>query len=97
LLADDAAGVTASIVGLDSAVDQVQSSLAGVGADVRRLDATMVDLDALDDTMLKARSDAADIPLEEAAMHLAAVQAALQAAVLSGSKLLDSNLLQYYR
>jgi flagellar hook-associated protein 3 FlgL len=97
LLADDSAGISASIVGLDTAIDRVQANLAGVGADVRRLDATMDSLDALDDTMLKARSDAADIPFEEAAMHLAAVQASLQAAVLSGTRMLDSNLLEYYR
>jgi len=97
LNANDSTGITTSLGEVDSSMDGVQSRLAEVGSRSRSLDAAGTELNGLEDAATKARSDAADVPLEESATTLAAAQTALQAAILSGTKLLDSNLLSKYR
>jgi flagellar hook-associated protein 3 FlgL len=97
LLANDDAGIMTSLGEVDTSMDGVQSRLAEVGSRSRSLDAAGTELDGLEDAATKGRSDAADIPLEESSTTLAAAQTALQAAILSGTKLLQSNLLTQYQ
>ena len=95
LHSNDTTIITTSLGTLETAFDGVQSELAKVGARGRELEGTLSELDALTTITEMARSDAADIPLEEAATHLAAVQAALQAAIMTGTRLLESTLQNY--
>jgi flagellar hook-associated protein 3 FlgL len=97
LAANDTAGITTSLGDVDNAFDGTQSELAKVGARSRSLDSAAIELDALEDTARLERSNAAEISLEEASISLAAAQTALQAAIMSGTRLLDSNLQGRYQ
>lgn len=95
LLTNNATGIRNVITNIDSAFDQTQTNLAGVGATTNALDTASTGLTAQQTTITNGRSAIADIPLEEASLHLAAVQNALQAGLLATSKILSISLVNY--
>ncbi len=97
LATNDEAGIVTSLGQLDVAFDATQSLLAGAGAKGRRLDQALAGLDAIDTALTQSKSDAIDVPMEEALIQLASIQSALQAAILSGTRVLNANLTEYYR
>ncbi|NOT07891.1 MAG: flagellar hook-associated protein FlgL [Gemmatimonadales bacterium] len=96
LTANDIAGIQTALGNLDGSMDGVQTRLAEVGARTRELDGALTGLDVQSDAASAQRADAAEIPFEEAVTNLAAVQTALQAAILSGTRVLQTNFLEYY-
>lgn len=97
LVGGDAATVRGTLAGLDNAYSATQSNLAEVGARTRALDGTAAQLEALNTSYTNERAANANIPIEEATLHLAEVQTALQAAFLSTSKILNTSLTEYLR
>jgi flagellar hook-associated protein 3 FlgL len=90
-------GIRSSITTIDTAYDQTQTNLAEVGARTDTLDNTVTQLDSRSTALTATRSDAADIPIEEASVHLATVQNALQAGLLATSRILNTNLVDYLK
>jgi flagellar hook-associated protein 3 FlgL len=97
LTADSATGIRASLAPLGVAFDSTQRNLAEVGARTLALENAGHSLEALSTSFKDERSANADIPLEEAAMHLAAVQSSMQAAMLAASRILNTSLTDYLR
>jgi flagellar hook-associated protein 3 FlgL len=83
------------MTGLDTAFDATQTSLADVGARTDALTSATSAFNAQQTSLATARSNAADIPTEEASLNLASVQTALQAALLATSKILNTSLVNY--
>ena len=82
---------------IDDAYNATQSNLAEVGARTRALDGAAATLDALSTSYTNERAANANISIEEATLHLAEVQTALNAAFLSTSKILNTSLTEYLR
>ncbi|MEO5800782.1 MAG: hypothetical protein ABIZ70_01745 [Gemmatimonadales bacterium] len=95
LTADNPAAIRASLSPLGTAFDNTQRNLAEVGARTLAMDNASTALDSLAKAFTDERSANNDIPLEEAAMHLAQVQNAMQAALLATSKILNTSLTDY--
>ncbi len=97
LRANDQAGVGATIASLEAAFTAVQVVVAETGARSRQLEVAGQNVEAMDLNATLLRSDAQDIPLEEAVLHMAGIQNALQAALLSASRILNTSLTDYLR
>jgi flagellar hook-associated protein 3 FlgL len=86
-----------TITGLDGAFTQVQTMLATTGARSRQLDAAVQNTDALESSLTMAKSSAQDVEVEQATLRVASSQTALQAALLSTSRILNTSLTDYLR
>lgn len=97
LLGNDVGGIQATISSIDSGFDGVQNLLAEIGARDRTLEQTVATLDSREDTLTIRRAELAEIPFEEAALNLATIQTALQAAYLATSRIQSLSLAEYLR
>lgn len=97
LNADNPTAIRNAIAPIDVAFNNTQRNLAETGARTLALENATHSLDALATSLTTERSANADIPLEEAAMHLAAVQSSVQAAMLAASRILNTSLTDYLR
>jgi flagellar hook-associated protein 3 FlgL len=95
LQANDPDGVRAALAPLDSAFDATQVTLTEIGARTRNLELSLGTLTSMETALGAKRSAAADIPLEEAYLRLAAVQTAMAAAYEATSRILRTNLTEY--
>lgn len=95
LVSGNTATIRGTITGLDTAFDATQTNLASVGARTDQLSATSDLLTARTTSLTATRSDAADIPIEEATLKLAASQNALQAGLLATSRILQTSLVNF--
>ncbi len=80
---------------LTAAFDEVQVLLSDTGARLRQLDVAGENLDALDTTLTASKQTAEEIDLEKAVVELFGIQATLQAALASSSRILNANLTEY--
>jgi flagellar hook-associated protein 3 FlgL len=97
LQADDAVAVRASGARLVDAFDRVQITLADAGGRQRQLDVALANFDALEGSLELRRSLADEVPLEEAATRFATLQTALESALATTSRLLNTSLVEYLR
>jgi flagellar hook-associated protein 3 FlgL len=95
LNSNDSNAILASMTGLDTAFDATQNNLADVGARTDALTSATNAFTAQQTSLSTARSNAADIPIEEASLNLASIQTALQAGLLATSKILNTSLVNY--
>ena len=86
-----------AITSLYSAFDQVQVLVGENGARMKQLDTAAARIDQTETTVKAARSDLADTEMEDALTELVHRQNALEAAMLSTSRLLSTNLTDYLR
>jgi len=86
-----------AITSLYSAFDQLQVLVGENGARMKQLDTSASRIDDAETTVKAARSDLADAEMEEALTELVHRQNALEAAMLSTSRLLSTNLTDYLR
>ena len=91
------ATIRGTISGIDAAFTTVQTLLATTGARSRQLDSAMQNVDAIETSLMLARSDAQDASLEEATTRLVGAQTTIQAALLSASRVLNTTLTDYLR
>ncbi|HEY4321471.1 MAG TPA: flagellar hook-associated protein FlgL [Gemmatimonadales bacterium] len=91
----DQTAIRNTISGLDSAFDQTQTTLAGVGARTNTLSSATDALTSQATSLAATRSAAADIPIEEATLSLATMQNSLQAGLLATSRILSTSLVNY--
>ncbi len=88
-------GLTAT--GLDGSFNNVQTLLATTGARSRQIDSALQNGDALETNLQLRRNDLQGIDFEEATTRFVGLQTTLQAAMLSASKILNTNLVDYLR
>lgn len=79
------------------AFDAVQVVLADTGARLRQLDVAGANMDALQSSYELQRSEAVEVPLEQAATRFLGLQNALQAALATASRVLNTSLAEYLR
>jgi flagellar hook-associated protein 3 FlgL len=89
--------VAATTSGLGDAFDKVQALLADVGARVVGLDVTDENIAALDASLTLRTGELEGADFEAAATRLVGAQTALQAALLSTSRVLGTSLVEYLR
>ncbi len=94
---DSETEVRASIEGLDTAFDAVQSLTAELGARMNRVDRALENLDSLDFELQTQRSALQDMDFEEAVTKLTNRQVTYQAAMLANARILNMTLTDYLR
>jgi flagellar hook-associated protein 3 FlgL len=95
--ANDAAGVRAATGALQEAFDAVQGKLAETGSRYGQLELTAMRLDTLEQTTAAHRASLEEADMEETLVALATRQSALQATMLSTSRILGMTLSEYLR
>ena len=91
------AGIQGTISGINAAFKEVQTMLATTGARSRQIDSAMQNNDAIEASLTLTRSDAQDVSIEEATTRLVGTQTAIEAALLSASRILNTSLVDYLR
>jgi flagellar hook-associated protein 3 FlgL len=97
LEAGDAAAIAESTGEIESAFAGIQKLLAEVGARSNHVDAIAEQMETADFQLRVQRSELQDADLESALIQLASRQSALQATLLTTSRVLDMNLTNYLR
>lgn len=97
LLRDDGAAVGQAIDQIDSAVDQVASSLGLIGAMQRGFDLAQARLDTENTNLKSLISSLEDADLPEAMVNYQAEQTAYEAALSASAMLLNTSLLDFVR
>jgi flagellar hook-associated protein 3 FlgL len=97
LLANDVQSIQGVVSSIDQGFDGVQNLLTEIGARDRTLDQTIETLDNRKHSLTIRRAELAEIPFEEAALNLATVQTALQAAYLATARIESLSLAEYLR
>lgn len=95
--ANDAAGIRAAAGALDSSFDAVQGVLADTGSRYGQLELTATRLDTLEQTTATHRASLEEADMEESMVQLVTRQSALQATMLSTSRILGMTLSEYLR
>lgn len=95
LSGNDAATIQNVMSNLDTAINATGTSLAEVGSKTNQLNAASTAFQTQQTAVTAQQSAVQDIPLEEASLHLAQVQNALQAGLLATSKILQTSLVTY--
>ena len=93
--AGDAAAVSASITGVDAALDHVNQGLAQVGSTGNRITQALTLNVSTAETIKSQLSAVQDVDLTEATMNLQTQQVAYQAALGALSKVLGPSLLDF--
>jgi flagellar hook-associated protein 3 FlgL len=88
-------GLTAT--GIDGAFNNTQTLLSTNGARVRQIDSALSNADALQTNFELRVNDLQGIDIEEATTKFVGIQTALQAAMLSSSRILNTTLTDYLR
>jgi flagellar hook-associated protein 3 FlgL len=86
-----------SATALDGSFNNTQTLLATNGARSRQIDSALQNADALETNLELRRSNLQGIDFEEASTRFVGLQTAMQAAMLSASKILNTNLTDYLR
>lgn len=97
LLANDVPSIQGVVSSIDQGFDGIQNLLTEIGARDRTLDQTIETLDNRKHSLTIRRAELAEIPFEEAALNLATVQTALQAAYLATARIESLSLAEYLR
>lgn len=97
LLANDVPSIQGVVSSIDQGFDGIQNLLTEIGARDRTLDQTIETLDNRKHSLAIRRAELAEIPFEEAALNLATVQTALQAAYLATARIESLSLAEYLR
>lgn len=91
----DGSAIGTALTAIDQAQDATQANLTQVGGWEDALSDQTNYLTTRQTSLTSERSDAADIPTDEASLDLATTQAALQAGLLATSKVLQTSLVNY--
>ncbi len=94
---NDATAVQTAAEDLDTAFDNVQSIIGDLGARMSQLDVTGSNLESLEVTLSKFRSELADADMAQAVTELLDRQGSLEAAMLVNSKIMNITLADYLR
>ncbi len=94
---DDMAGIQSAQVALQQSVSRVQTVIGGIGARTNAMETAGDQLDALEFTLTRFRSDLRDVEVEEAISELSGRQTAYQAALAATSRILGTSLADYLR
>lgn len=94
---DDGAGVRVSLTELEGAFEGVQTLLGEIGGRQNQLELTRDSLNALSLDLRTLKSELEDIDLAEALIEVSGREAALQAAMLSTSRILGMSLVDFLR
>jgi len=89
--------IAGTINGLDSAFTQVQTMLATTGARSNAFASALQNDDALQTTLQQLQSNVQDTDVAAASIQLAGTQTAMQAALLSASRVLSMSLVDYLK
>lgn len=89
--------IAGTINGLDSAFTQVQTMLATTGARSNAFASALQNDDALQTTLQQLQSNVQDTDVAAASIQLAGTQTAMQAALLSASRVLTMSLVDYLK
>jgi len=95
LEANDPGAIRNVMAGLDGAFDRVQNLVGDLGARMNQVDVALSNLDSLEVNLQTFRSSLEDADLAEAVTRLVERQGALEAAMLSNSKILTLTLTDY--
>jgi flagellar hook-associated protein 3 FlgL len=95
--ANDAAGIRTAAAELQGAFDGVQGVLGGTGSRYGQLELTATRLDTLEQTASTHRASLEEADMEETLVQLVTRQSALQATMLSTSRILGMTLSEYLR
>ncbi|HTS88780.1 MAG TPA: flagellar hook-associated protein FlgL [Gemmatimonadales bacterium] len=91
------AGIAGSLNGLDSAFTNVQTMLSTTGARSNAFTSALQNDDALQTTLQQTESNLQDTDIAAASVQLAQAQTAMQAALLSASRMLSLSLADYLK
>lgn len=94
---DDGAALRAKVAQLDDGMDQLNAVRAEVGATYNRLESAGDRLAQFEGTTLKMLSDTEDVDMGKAMIDFSIQQAALQAGLQAGSKIVQNSLLDFLR
>ena len=97
LSADDSSAITAAAVGLDADLTRAIDTRGSAGAMVKELEARRARLDDQNLASKQVLSDLEDADFESSILKFRTLQTALQAALQTGSKILDLSLMDYLR
>ncbi|HEX6042771.1 flagellin [Longimicrobium sp.] len=95
--ANDAAGIRAATGALGTSFDAVQGVLAETGSRYGQLELTSTRLETLEQTTATHRASLEEADMEESMVNLVTRQSALQATMLSTSRILGMTLSEYLR
>ncbi len=95
--ANDQTAVGASLTGLSTSQEGVQSLVGDLGARQNHLDITGSNLDALETNLKIFKSNIAEVDQEQAVTELVSRQTAYQAAMLATSRVIGMTLTDYLR
>ncbi len=94
---DDGAALRAKVGQLDDGLDQLNAVRAEVGATYNRLESASDRLAQFEGTTLKMLSDTEDVDMGKAMIDFSIQQAALQAGLQAGSRIVQNSLLDFLR
>jgi flagellar hook-associated protein 3 FlgL len=83
--------------GIDGAFNNTQALLATNGARVRQIDSALSNADALENNFKLRIGELQGVDFEEATTRFVGIQTTLQAAMLTSSRILNTNLTDYLR
>jgi len=95
LTANNGAAVQGSIAGLQAATNRALDVRTQLGATSTRLELVATRLDLTEERLLAARSDVADVDAAEAYMRFTQQQTMYQAALASGTRILQTSILDF--
>lgn len=95
LQANSTAALPGYLGGLDTAIDRVLDSRTQLGAAAQQLEATGDRLAVVEERLLAARTEVADIDLAEAYSRFTMQQTMYQAALSSGSRMMQTSILDF--
>lgn len=94
---DDGPALRAKVAQIDDGMDQLNAVRAEVGATYNRLESAGDRLAQFEGTTLKMLSDTEDVDMGKAMIDFSIQQAALQAGLQAGSKIVQNSLLDFLR
>lgn len=97
LAANDTRGIQSAMSALDGAFDGVQTLVGDLGARMNQVDVALTNLDSLEVNLQTFRSSLEEADLTEAVTRLVERQGALEAAMMSNSRILTLTLTDYLR